>query len=327
MEYHRIKFEIHHVVIEFIIDDSRLSDIITDYLSYYASKIDRAPDITFSFICRDEPWANVPGDSHWFFNYHGIAGLSHKNIFFYVCGAAVLVFDPEKMTVEGNITEHLISIPRTLTHQFINVILMETLRYRNLYYLHAAALEGPGGESIMITGESCVGKTTLTLSLMKNGWKWLSDDTILLRNNGGGKTELLPFTRNFHVPPDLACKIEELKFLLDAPEYFPNNSKRALRVEDCYGACVTLLKCPDVVLFPIVAVELESRVEPVNTLDGLNEIIRSSPYVMFSQKPAKAHLEALKAVVQNARCYRLFSGRDVAENPVAAAARIIGLVF
>ena len=80
---------------------------------------------------------------------------------------------------------------------------------------------------------------------------------------------------------------------------------------------------PDVVLFSRIVDSPVTRAERMTALEGLNEIIRSSPYVLFSHPPAKAHLEALKSAVQGAKCYWLYLGRDVLDDPVRAVGDVI----
>ena len=80
---------------------------------------------------------------------------------------------------------------------------------------------------------------------------------------------------------------------------------------------------PAVVLFPEIVDDLESSVIPIDTHQALTRMIRNSALVMFSLPAAKSHLEALKSITSNARCFFLKSGADVYEAPVEAVERII----
>src|SRR5258705_8620687 len=55
------------------------------------------------------------------------------------------------------------------------------LRRYGLFELHSAAVASPGAQTgVMIIGPSGSGKSTLTLQLAAAGWRYLSDDELLL---------------------------------------------------------------------------------------------------------------------------------------------------
>jgi len=312
--------------VEILADDLEVKGILCDYLSYFRTDTDAAPAISFKLERHDEKKLQIPEDAYWFLNYHGIAGFEKEGKYYYACGESVLMFDPDSSGIDGIIGDEIMSIPRYFAYGLFTIVLMESLRYHGLYYLHGAALISPQGRSIVITGEGATGKTTITVSLIRLGWKWLTDDTLFISNGTHG-LKLLPFMREFHIPPKLAEKIEELRFLLNAPPYFPYNPKRAVKGESIYGnQQVSSINRPDMVLFTYIVDEPVSRVEKMSALEALNKIIRMSPFVLFSQGAAKAHLEALKEIVEGADCYKLYSGRDMVESPIAAMRGILRLI-
>jgi|GEM_PF-6740526 len=326
MENYTSKFDVHGVIVEIAADDPEIIDILSDYLSYFKTVDGNNSDIIFKLEKHGISTYSIPEDAYWFFNYHGIAGLVHDGIYYYVSCGSVFRFDPSKLIVKASVTSELISNRRIFTHMLFTIVLMETLRYQGLYFLHGAGLAGPNGTSLVVTGDGASGKTTLTIALIRLGWRWLTDDTLLLKTGSAG-LELFPFWREFHIPAGLAERIEELRFLLDKSAYSPSGTKRSLRGETLYGDLkITSMKSPDVVLFSRIVDSPSSRVEKVKALDAVNEIIRNSPLVLFSQPPAKAHLEALKALVENAVCYRLYSGRDVFEDPTGGVSGILRLI-
>ena len=66
-----------------------------------------------------------------------------------------------------------------LSHPVMSLVLMEVLKRRGLYPLHAAglALEGHG---VLLAGTSGAGKSTLSVALARGGFSFLSDDTVFL---------------------------------------------------------------------------------------------------------------------------------------------------
>lgn len=61
---------------------------------------------------------------------------------------------------------------------------------RRITAFHAAAA-GPQG-AVLLAGDSCAGKSTLLMELLKRGWKMLSDDLSVVALNGNGTASALP---------------------------------------------------------------------------------------------------------------------------------------
>jgi hypothetical protein len=70
-------------------------------------------------------------------------------------------------------------------------------RHKESLQLHAAAVLSPDGRGVVITGESGAGKTSMTLGLMAQGWKWLTDELALVGTGDFGRIRGVP--RNFNI--------------------------------------------------------------------------------------------------------------------------------
>jgi hypothetical protein len=68
--------------------------------------------------------------------------------------------------------------------EFLMLSLLWLLRQHGIYALHANGLVKESG--ILFVGGSGSGKSTSSLSLIRQGWSYLSDDVILLRNSLDG---------------------------------------------------------------------------------------------------------------------------------------------
>ena len=62
---------------------------------------------------------------------------------------------------------------------------------RGITVFHAAAASGPHG-AVLLAGDSCSGKSTLLMELLKRGWKMLSDDLSVVTLNESGTPDVLP---------------------------------------------------------------------------------------------------------------------------------------
>lgn len=60
--------------------------------------------------------------------------------------------------------------------------------------IHGAAVETKKGAGLVISGESMVGKTTLLLSLLEDGFRFITDDIVVIERKGNQQV-LHPFSR------------------------------------------------------------------------------------------------------------------------------------
>ncbi|MCK4665476.1 hypothetical protein KAU33_01920 [Candidatus Dependentiae bacterium] len=80
----------------------------------------------------------------------------------------------------------------------IQPTVLEILRMKNVFFFHSGTLSFKG-LGVSFTGLSGAGKSTLIYSLVKSGWKFLSDDLTLFNLNGD---KLFSFGKDIKVPID-----------------------------------------------------------------------------------------------------------------------------
>ena len=76
-----------------------------------------------------------------------------------------------------------------LTRPLLTLAIMELLRRRRLYPVHAACL-ARDGVGVLLCGSSGSGKSTLSLALLQAGLSFLGDDLAFLREDPGGLTAM-----------------------------------------------------------------------------------------------------------------------------------------
>jgi hypothetical protein len=197
-----------------------------------------------------------------------------------------------------------------LSHHLFTLPLVELLKRRGLYSVHAAGL-GLHGRGLLLAGASGAGKSTLTLALVRAGWGWLGDDVLFLRPGAAG-LRVLAFPEAITVTEATAAMFPELHPLLLQPTAL-QGPKRPVEADDVYGvAC--LWECrPGVVVFPRVAQTATSVLRPMDRGEAL---LALAPNVLPTDAHAsQAHLDALAALVTASACYRLETGRDVETLP------------
>lgn len=190
------------------------------------------------------------------------------------------------------------------------------LHPHRLYPLHAAAL-GRDGRGLLLVANSDCGKSTLAYSLVREGWRYLSDDMVLLRA-GGPAVDAVPFRRRFGLDavagrffPELARGghgpqlVEEDKWSVDVERFAPGQAVDVLR--------------PDVLVLPQIVDADESRVELAGPVDAHLALVRQSALTRLDPAATHAHVGALSRLVGQTRHYRLLAGRDIVRDPARAS--------
>ncbi len=313
-------FDIHGVNVRVACDRADVSGRLSDYLGHYSMEgpAESAGCIQCSVTCGPAPCPAPPG-SELVLSYDPICMYLHEGVSYFTDNRSTLTVEPGGTKVHGNVD------PRSLNEYgldfFSNLLftlsLFEALRFHGLYYLHAAALQGPDGAGYLVCGNAGCGKTTLTLSLIKAGFRYLSDDTVFMRTEGED-VEVRGFAREFHVPVETAAADPLLsRFCMDADNVF-SAKKKKLDPGKCFpDQGMEAMLNPCVILFP----ELDRgkvKLEPMSSAQVLPKIMGQSPAVMFNLAIAKPHLSAIRGVLKHARAFKLNAGPELKDDPRAA---------
>jgi hypothetical protein len=224
--------------------------------------------------------------------------------------AGLFVIDGAHGSAEGYLIQPK-RMPASLIDYLFHLVLIELLRRRGLYTIHATALE-KNGRGILIPGNSGRGKTTSFLALLRSGYRYLSDDHPLFRD-GGDHVELLPFPIKINVTETTIAFFPELR---DAPAHVlqPRFPKRAFYAEDLYATAIGSSCRPALVLFPQVVDAPRSHVEPLPKSRAM-ELLLPQALLVYDTEVARQEFQVLARLVQQVECYRLHFGRDILDLP------------
>ena len=225
-------------------------------------------------------------------------------------GLGVLVIDGAQSRADG----YLINpdqLPSHLIEYLFHLVLIELLRRRGLYTIHATALEH-NGCAILIPGNSGRGKTTSFISLLRSGYRYLSDDHPLLQDSGV-HVEVLPFPIKINVTDATVQFFPELR---EASEQVlhPGVPKRFFYAEDLYPTAVGERCQPALVLFPHVVDAPQSHLELLPKSRALEALLPQA-LLVYDQEVARREFKVLAKLVQQVDCYRLHFGRDILDLP------------
>lgn len=204
-------------------------------------------------------------------------------------------------------------MPANLIEYLFHLTLIELLRHQRLYTIHATALEWHG-RGVLIPGNSGRGKTTSFISLLRAGYRYLSDDHPLIRD-AGDHVELLPFPIKINVTKETIAFFPELH---NAPEQVlqrqPGFHKRGFYAEELYHTEIGGSCRPALVLFPQVVDAAQSHLERLPKSQAL-QLILPQALLVYDQEVARREFHVLAKLVQQANCYRLHFGRDILDLP------------
>jgi hypothetical protein len=193
-----------------------------------------------------------------------------------------------------------------VSHPLFTVPLVEILKRRGLYGLHAGGV-CIHGRALLLPGTSGSGKSTLTLALARAGLSPLGDDTVFLARRGPG-LRVLAFPDEFDLTEQTVSFFPELRPLLDTP-LPPGWRKRQLRTERAYAAEVVWECEPALLVYPRIAGRPESVLTPLDPGEALLEL--ASNVLLTEPRSSQAHLDVLAELVEASECYRLETGTDL----------------
>ena len=114
------------------------------------------------------------------------------------------------------------------------VALLECLRARGRYLIHAAGAIDSQGDLVLLVGPSGVGKTTTAISLLELGWTALGDNLLFLELDARGRVSTLAHRHDFHVGDGVMQRRSGLRrFVRSRPKWEPQD-KQLLQVQAAF---------------------------------------------------------------------------------------------
>jgi hypothetical protein len=267
-----------------------------------------------------EPAFPIPSDASREARFGGVTVWEAGRELYLAAGASVARLDPRSGIGVAAIDpapwvrpENLEDDPVTLVVLALTIL----LRHRDLYGLHAGALSWEGTGCLLIA-EGSSGKSTTSLHLVRQGWDYVSDDFVFLRPSGD-RVEVVALRRNLCMGREATRDFPDLLGRWkDRP--FSGASKRWLEMRALYPRQVKDSCVPRVLLFPEIVAAPHSRIEPLSDkAEILGRLMQQSKLLVLEPEMSPRHLEALKVLLLQSSCYRLFAGRDLKEHPERAA--------
>jgi hypothetical protein len=214
-------------------------------------------------------------------------------------------------------------LPDALTHygafdDMVIIALGPLLRRRGFFPVHAFAAAREG-RAVLLVGDIGAGKTTTGLSLLSAGWKLISNDSPLLKQDVDG-VAICAYPGLLAAYDDTLARFPALhRFMGQAGD---RPAKAAFPADAAFADVWQRQARGRAVLFPKVIPGLAaSRAEPLSARDALLALVSNS-IERWDRTMIAPHLASLQALVQQAPAYRLLLAPDVPALPALIASLI-----
>jgi hypothetical protein len=215
--------------------------------------------------------------------------------------------DKPTMVVQENACAILDS---KLWNPYAELIILNAVLFHipNHYLFHAGVVSWED-KGIVLCGAANKGKSTLTLKLVQNGFKFLSDEVAFIDLS---TCEVSPFPRTLGFREDTLARFPELKGLneRDSAKSLSGEDKWTVDVEEiCSGSLGK--KCKVSYLIFLDGFSKHPELRPIQKSEVLIEALK---YSHTSEEDPFKHLLNFSEVVKEAECYKFVLGGDGDEN-------------
>ncbi|MBM3248184.1 MAG: hypothetical protein FJZ10_02020 [Candidatus Omnitrophica bacterium] len=219
--------------------------------------------------------------------------------------------DPKKDYVHVCIARGQDFIDRNL---FFDLVFFQPLRFllrfHKIYVLHAACL-AKGQSAILLPGVPGSGKSIVSLSLVRKGYKYLTDDDTFLRQKGG-IVECFAFYCSLKIKDGLVRFFPEMKKKYLKP--IRQDKKQRVDLKKLYPNSFQEKAIPKVIIFPCFSAHLKTGIYPVDKRYVLRRLIEDK-FRVFQGKyedVSRLHFQALSNLVNKTKTYKLiYKDQDI----------------
>jgi hypothetical protein len=250
----------------------------------------------------------------------GFVGLETGDEFYLTDGSSLFHLLPRKGEGYARLASSFSAKPKLTQGNFWCFGLLKLLRPLGIYSLHAAGLAGTDGAGLLLVGAPGSGKSTLAIGLIRQGWSYLSDDAVLLRD-GSESVEALGCRRSFYID---AVRSPDYSDLSLGSETLDSNGRERRRVgiNEAFAEQHVRRCIPRIVIFPRIKSHNQSTLVPIDHVSALRVLLSQSAPQLFDRGTMGAHLELLKRLLQQSEVCELNAGIDLYHEP----AKLIQLI-
>ena len=285
------------------------------FLTPLSQSTTHIPDLTLRIRCGSTP-PSVPTGLTVFEIALGGTCHTDNSSFYLKFDNSLIVFGGETSADVDLWVDQPYDVSSAKVAQLISHALSPALRRCGVFEIHSAGVIPPDRtRAMMILGPSGSGKSTLTARLAKCGWRYLSDDILLLQDCGNN-LKVGGFRRFF------ALTVETLA-VVDLPQAVLNESsgtaKGRITPQDHFDSDPIEQATPGFMIFTNVTGELQSRLVSLTSAEAMIRLLRLCPWASYDKPTSEEHLRILGRLANTTSAFALHAGTDILNEPTLAA--------
>jgi hypothetical protein len=151
--------------------------------------------------------------------------------------------------------------------------------------VHAAGIVAPDGGAWLLAGDARAGKSTTSVNLIAAGWRFVSDDNVVLFRGAGGEVWVEGWPRRFHLDEGWEAGTPlHRRGEVDPHERWPGQWVRTAPLAG--------------LLFPRVAADQATELAPLRASEALAGLMRQSPWLLADRACAPGILAFLRSACE-----------------------------
>ena len=241
----------------------------------------------------------------------GICHTDQRVLYLEFDRGVIKVDSPSEVGVWINRPEDL---DQTTLSRVLSQAFSAALRRCGLFEFHSGAVVPPDAASaLLIAGPSGSGKSTLTASLAECGWSYLSDDTVLLRNDVEG-IQTIALRQFFALTPTTIATLPAIRTRSTG-----NGRKSRFRPQEFFSGKQIESAKPAVILFTTITREPATSLQKLSQSETMSRVLKLCPWACYDSISAGDHLRLLGRLGRETVSFDILAGTDLLQNPHLAS--------
>ncbi|HOX54894.1 MAG: hypothetical protein PHI86_04135 [Candidatus Omnitrophica bacterium] len=184
------------------------------------------------------------------------------------------------------------------------------LRFHKIYVLHSGCVV-KDNSAVLLAGNPGSGKSIISLSLVRNGYKYLTDDDTFFWQKGDN-IECFAFYSEPKIKNYLLRYFPEMKRKYLKP--LKQDKKQKVEIKKLYPNCFQDKSSPKLLIFPEFSLHSKTRIEAIDKQYALRRLVEDKFRIFQGQYEniSKLHFETLSKLVKQVKTYKLiYKDQDV----------------
>ena len=242
----------------------------------------------------------------------GLCRTDGRTYFFEADGSTVRVGPESPALVDVWVGEGSASRDAAASARLVFNAALTAMRRCGLYELHASgAVEPETRAGVLFVGPSGSGKSTTATQLAAAGWRYLSDDKLLLFD-AGEHVEARALRRVFAVTRSTAASgslAGREQFMSEPAPFDPN--KMRFEPQSIFPGGFVESCAPRFIFFSTLTREPASVTRALSQTEAMARLIRMCPWAGYDKPAAREHLDVLARLAKQTSAHELRAGTDL----------------